>query len=868
MNTDLVAGYRPPVAGYDEMVDRTGTLRPHWAHVGQVLDGLGVDELGRRRAEAARLLDDDGVTYNIYREPTRPTSRWSLDPVPVVLTSAEWSGIESAVVQRAELLNLILADLYGPRDLLRRRLIPPEVVLGHGGFLRACDQIRIPGPQQLFTVATDVARDRDGRFWVLADRAQAPSGAGYALQNRSVVSRVFPSLHREAQVHRIAPFFRALRAGLEAVAPPSSDEPRIVVLSPGPHSETAFEHALLASRLGYSLVEGSDLTFRDGRIWIRSLGRKDRVDVILRRVDSGYCDPLELRPDSQLGVPGLVEACRRGTVSVVNTLGSSVLENPGLLPFLPTLAQTLLGTDLEMPSIPTWWCGEASGLDHVLAHLEGLVLKPLTREAGAVAVFGWNLTRSGLDELTARIEARPFAWVGQAQLALASVPTLTDTGLEARRSVLRTFCVARDDSYVTMAGGLTRVAASHSAVISSQTGALSKDTWVLASEPEKMAGLWLDSGRIVSAVEPGGSMSSRAAENLFWLGRYAERAEDTVRLLRVVHDRRNDFAHDTNPAGTACLRELLVALTDVTTTYPGFALGAAGIDDPGPELEALALDADRAGTLAFSVRRLLDAAHTVRDQLSLDTWLVISNLHRELLDRPSLGRNTLAQVLGSLLALAGLGAESMVRDPGWRFMDAGRRIERGCQLAALLRSTVTTEHDPGTESLMFESVLTAAESIITYRRRYRSHAHLETMLDLLLLDPDNPRSLAHQLDLLLEDVRALPVGFGAPRVSDAEKAALETSTVLRLADTTVLARSQPLAADAAAIGGTPPVPRAGPDGRRQRRSELDAFLARVIGGLHATADAVARANFEEQLPQRSVLTPADPGAARVSRMFL
>ncbi|MGH9011030.1 MAG: circularly permuted type 2 ATP-grasp protein, partial [Acidimicrobiia bacterium] len=439
---ELVAGYRPPVAGYDEMVDRTGALRPHWAHIGQVLDGLGLDELGRRRAEAVRLLDDDGVTYNIYGAPAGAMSRWSLDPVPVLLTSAEWAGIESAVVQRAELLNLILADLYGPRDLLRRRLLPPEVVLGHGGFLRPCDQIRVPGPQQLFTVATDVARDSDGQFWVLADRAQSPSGAGYALENRTVVSRVFPSLHRDAQVHRLAPFFRALRAGLEAVAPPSSDEPRIVVLSPGPLSETAFEHALLASRLGYSLVEGSDLTFRDGRIWVRSLARREPVDVILRRVDSGFCDPLELRPDSQLGVPGLVEACRRGTVTVVNTLGSAVLENPGLLPFLPRLAQALLGSELEMPSIPTWWCGDDAGLDHVLANLEQLVMKPLTREAGAAAVFGWTLSRHDLDELAERIEARPSAWVGQAQLALGSVPALTDSGLEARRSVLRTFCVA------------------------------------------------------------------------------------------------------------------------------------------------------------------------------------------------------------------------------------------------------------------------------------------------------------------------------------------------------------------------------------------------------------------------------------------
>jgi uncharacterized alpha-E superfamily protein len=401
-----------------------------------------------------------------------------------------------------------------------------------------------------------------------------------------------------------------------------------------------------------------------------------------------------------------------------------------------------------------------------------------------------------------------------------------------------------------MTGGLTRVAASHQAVISSQTGALSKDTWVLASEPEPTTGLWLDSSRIVAAVAPEGSMPARATENLFWLGRYAERAEGTVRLMRVVHDRRNDFAHDTNPAGTACLRALLVALTDVTTTYPGFAAGA-DLLDTGRELEALALDVDRPGTLAHAVSRLLDAAHAVRDQLSLDTWLVISGLHRELLDQPALGRSTLAQVLGSLLALAGLGAESMVRDPGWRFMDAGRRIERGCQLAALLRSTAAVEHDPATESLLLESVLTTAESIITYRRRYRSHAHLATLLDLLLLDPDNPRSLARQLDLLLEDVRALPATPDSPRVSDAEKHALETSTALRLADTAALAVTVPAA-----------------DGGPAIRPALAGFLARIIDGLHATADAVARAHFEEQLPQRSLLTPADPGAARISRAFL
>src|SRR5579859_1240019 len=373
----VLSGYRPAPEAYDEMVDSHGRVREHWAHVGAVLDGLGLAELHRRRAEAGSLLDDQGVTYNFKDAPPGGVTRWKLDPVPVVVTSEEWARTESAVVQRAELLNLVLTDLYGPRRLVGRGLLPPEVVYGHPGFLRACAQVRIPGAQQLFTLAVDVARDRDGSSWVLADRAQAPSGAGYALANRVVTSRVFPSVYRDSQVHRLAPFFRALRAGLEAVAPPSAEEPRIVVLSPGPRSETAFEHAFLSATLGYSLVEGADLTTRRDRVWVRSLGRLEAVDVILRRVDASFCDPLELRPDSRLGVPGLIEACRQGNVSVVNTLGSGLLENPGLLPFLPQLALHLLGEPLALPAVPTWWCGDTAGRSHVLANLPRLVMKPI-----------------------------------------------------------------------------------------------------------------------------------------------------------------------------------------------------------------------------------------------------------------------------------------------------------------------------------------------------------------------------------------------------------------------------------------------------------------------------------------------------------
>jgi uncharacterized circularly permuted ATP-grasp superfamily protein/uncharacterized alpha-E superfamily protein len=855
--TDLLAAYRQVPGVYDEMVTADGRIREHWAHTGRVIGNLGLDELLYRRSEARRLLDDDGVTYNIYGDdgpgdaPVAAVAPWALDPVPVLMASDEWAGVELGVVQRAELFNLVLTDLYGPRQLLRRGVLPPELVFGHNGFLRQCDQIRIPGHQQLFTIAVDLARDTTGRPVVLADYTQAPSGAGYALENRVVVSRVLPSLYRDSQVHRLAPFFRTLRASLQGVAPPDADDPRTVVLSPGPWSETAFEHAYLASHLGYPLVEGTDLTVRDGKVWMRSLHRLERVHVILRRTDAWYCDPLELRADSRLGVPGLVEAARLGGVSIVNTLGSGVLENPGLLPYLPQLAEHLLGERLLLPSVPTWWCGDEDSLRHVLAHLDSLVIKPIARGAGPTAVFPWELSRDHRDDLRRQIEAQPGGWVGQETVELSSAPTLTPTGLEARHTVLRTFAVARQDSYAAMPGGLTRVAGSGMAAgeagagvrsprVSNQAGAISKDTWVLASEPEKLSGFWLVPGPPVTAIDPAASMSSRAAENLFWMGRYAERAEAMARLVRAAHDRRNDFQRGANPAGTECLQVLLSALTTVSSTYPGFVGegASARLSSPGAELFALVVDDKRPGTLAHAVRHLLASAQAVRDQLSSDIWMAVGTLEREIgalrasdPDHLMVVQHTLGRVVQSLLALSGMFGEGMERDPGWRFMDAGRRLERAQQLVALLRATVTVERSTATDSLLLESVLMAAESIITYRRRYRSQAQLETLLDLLLFDTENPRSLAHQLDRLADDVGLMPRLDHGPRLSEPERLVLEASTAVRLAESATLARS-------------------GPDGAHP---ELDAVLSRTLELLFRTADAIDRDHFVHLMAQHSLV---------------
>ncbi|MDO9356000.1 MAG: circularly permuted type 2 ATP-grasp protein [Solirubrobacteraceae bacterium] len=827
-STLVASAYRAGEGRYDEMVASGNVPRPHWSVLSGALAELGTQELLGRQQEAERLLHEDGAVYHAYGAAPGPWQPWKLDAVPTIIPSGEWQRIETAVGQRAELLSLVLADLYGPRDLLKRGLLPPSVVFQHAGFLQACQGIRLPTERQLFTYALDLGRDDDGTWTVLADRTQAPSGSGYALENRTVMSRVLPSLYRGANVHRLEPFFRALRTSLASVAPRGVEEPRIVVLTPGPLNETAFEHALLSSRLGYPLVEAADLVVREDGVKMRSPGKLEPVHVILRRVDGHYCDPLELRGDSQLGVPGLVEATRRGMVSVVNTLGSGALENPALMRFLPAIARELLGEDLALPCVPAWWCGEPTELSHTLEHLGSLVLRPISRSAGQSSIFGAQCSVEELDALRRRIQAHPERWVAQAPLALGDVPTLTPDGLEPRRSVLRTFAVATADGYTVMPGGLTRAAPSiEPGPVSNQAGAIAKDTWVIASEPQVASSLAVLGGPLADESGELAMLSAGAAENLWWLGRYAERAEASTRLLRTVHDRRNEFQGSSDAPGLAALDLLRTALTTVTDTK------RTESDDPWSDFVGILVDDRRPGTLAHSVRSMLEAAHAVRDQLSSDVWLVVGQLDRKLtrlrgrtdLRSPEL-QGALQQVLQGLLGLSGLSQESMVRDLAWRFLDGGRRVERALQLLALLRSTVPASPSGVTGSLVLESVVTAAESIITYRRRSRLHWHLETVLQLLVLDEDNPRSVASQLAALTADLEAIPrVGT---RLRTDQRLVLEATTTLRTCDPAGLVN---------AYGGAHPV-------------ALTNFLATIEGQLRDAAAAVERDQFLLRLPQQ------------------
>ena len=806
-----VASYAAPAGGFDEFVDPEGAVRPRWTRVAEALDGFGAEGLATRHAELARLLRNEGATYNAVLDGRSVRRPWTLDPVPLVVEHDEWTRLEAAVAQRVALLDLVAADLYGDRMLVARGLVPAEVVLAHPAFLRACTGIDVPGAHRLFTTAVDVVREPDGGFRAVTDRAQAPSGLGYALVNRSALSRVFPTLHRTSGVERLAGFVRAIRAGVAAAAPDGVDEPRVAILTPGPLSETYFEHAYLAAFLGYPLVEGRDLVVQNNRVWLRSLSGLDPVDVLIRRVDDAWCDPVELRAESLLGVPGLVEVVRRGRVAVLNPLGSGILESPALAGLLDDLAPALLGEELALRGPTSWWCGRPGGLSHVLAHLDDLILLPVLPSAGTGPVLASELDRAGRDLLADRIRSRPGDWVGQEILTPSTAPAVSEDGsLVPRPVVLRTFAVADETAggvpghgFRLLPGGLTRVGVDPaSPVVAGRGGGTSKDTWVATSAPAFQQSPWLPSApaepRPVVVPELPAALPGRVAAQLFVLGRSAEHAELVIRLIRTVLARLDQPLGSGGDDGAQSLQVLLSALGDASGFDPGSATGSAKVADASVaegvlpnDRAALALlfDGGVAGSLVSTLGILVESSYSVREQLSGDTWQLVGDIEEELgrfRRRPPTqfvgAQPSLLRLQRSLLALSGVAAENMERDPAWLFLDAGRRLERAQGLVRLLRSVLVERRAGVIEDLLVESLLTTSESLIIFRRRSGSILHVSGALDLLVYDVANPRSVLFQLDRLVAHLAELPKQSSAQRLANEERLALEATTLLRLTD--------------------------------------------------------------------------------------
>ncbi len=850
----LIDAYFPLPDRYDEMRTAAGAVRPQWQYLLDVLRSLGTVGIAERGAEAARLIRDNGITYNLNGDPKGMSRLWQLDLLPILIPSDEWAELERGLIQRAELFDLILRDLYGARDLIRTGHLPAELIDGHPNYLLPCHGIDAPAGRPLLQYATDLTRLPDGRWQVIGDRTQSPMGAGYALENRVVLARVLPSLFRDSHVHRLAGFFRSLRRTLVQHAPRRAEPARVVMLTPGPQNEAYFEHAYLANYLGYTLVQGGDLSVRDGALWLRTLGRLERIDTVLRQVNDVWCDPLELREDSLLGVPGLLQAARAGNLIVANALGCGILEHPALPAFLPQICQHLLGETLLVPDIATWWCGDPAGLALVREQFEQLTIKaiPPVRQPLAISGEHGELLRTipatytpATMEPAARaallqaLQAHPGGYVAQARIVPSTAPAFIGQRLEPRPNVLRTFLVAEEDSYAVMPGGLGRVALTPEAtLVSNQLGGLGKDVWVLASEPERQETLLVSADAQSPAVVQESAVSSRVADNLFWIGRYAERAEGLVRLLRITIFK---FSERTQQPLPTALRLLLEALTNQTQSFPGF-IGTGAeerLRNPIPELLSLMTDPMRSGGLPRTLEALGQAAYSVRERLSADTWRIISDIEGRLANLTQNSPTQLSQALDeldplvtSLVAFSGLTQENMTHNEGWHFLETGRRLERGSTLACLLHSTLVPIAGETDENLVIEAVLGITDSLITYRRRYHAGTRVGALLDLVLQDEGNPRALAYQLAMLERLIGELPRGDLASGRTAAEKLVLKSLTGIRLVEIDQLIQ-------------TPPTP--------LRRVVLAKTLSDLSSDLAAISDAITAQYFRHEEQPHSLL---------------
>ena len=835
--------YEPQPDVYDEMLGDDGPRRA-WRHLASELAELGPEVLRQRWARGRQLLHDNGVTYTAAGEAGGGTRSWQLDPVPLMLGADEWAGLSAAVEQRARLMDALLGDLYGQQRTLADGTLPPTVVMSRAGFLRPMVGVDVPGDVRLHVHAVDLARSPDGRWWATGDRTQTPAGMGYAAENRLALTRTLPDVFADCGVRRLTGFFDQFRRTLQALAEALPAEAtrgrrgpaRVVLLSPGPGDTAAFEHAFLARQLGVDLVEAGDLTVRDDQVLLRTLGGLLPVDVILRRTADALCDPLELSEATAHGVPGLVSAVRAGTVAVANALGSGIAESPALVPFLPNLCRSLLGEELRVSSVATWWCGQEAERQVVLRNLPTLVLRRAGPEVADFAdrgpVFGHALDEAGLAYWRERIARRPQDFVAQEQVSLSAAPVWTGGGeraYESRHVMLRAFAVARGDgTYHVLPGGLTRVDDSEESIEAAAGGITraggrggSKDTWVLAGPDdgdERLPRLTMTRRDRATQVSRGDLvLPSRTADNMLWLGRHVERAEFGLRLTRAVG---RLLGGDVGLVGAHLDRALrrLLRLPGPDPKLPGT---VPALGDPATTARRLLarLVERRAGSpppVVHDLRQARRIGGLVRDRIGDDAWRVIvdlSDLTERFAALPEVddadadgvalrleaALDFADETLVKVSAFDGQIGEGMTRERGWRFLKIGRRIERATHLAALLAWALDADGraggvgGPNLERRRLTVALDVANSTITHRNRYLAAPRPAAVLDLLLLDEANPRSVAYQLAALERHVAALPLVRTAGEVPPEERA------VRRARSDVTLAEIRPLVEDRARL---------------------------------------------------------------------
>lgn len=765
----LFNNYFNDFENYDEVLKSNMTINPNWETLLNNVTKIGVETLKDKQSDIDWLLAENGVTYNVYNDPNGLNRPWNLNIIPFVINQDEWKTLEEGLKQRAEILNLVLKDIYGKRELIKNGIVPPEIIFGHRGFLRNCDQIQYKTTKALLIHAADFARGPDGRLWVVNDRAEAPSGMGYALENRSSTSRILPELFKDINVKQPFNFFKDFNQLLIDSAPNNKENPTIIILTPGPHNETYFEHAYLSSFLGYPLLKGNDLVVRDNKVWIKTLKTLVQVDVILRRVDDAFVDPLELRGDSYLGVAGLLDVVRQQNVTIVNPVGSGVLENPGLIPFMNSISNYFLKEDLKLPQIASWWCGQKKERDFVLENLKRFVVKPIDLTNRESIHFCEFLNKEELEELKAEILAKPYRFVAQEKIYFSTAPNFTNGYLEPRKVMCRTFSVAKGDSYSVMPGGLSRVAGERENVrVSNQRGGTSKDFWVTKTndvEEEKNTQRYNWSHSSSHTMVGIDNLPSNTAENLFWSGRYLARTLVTARYIRMILNQMNGTKFTNRESDTQALHVLFQSVTHITSIFPGFTgkNKEKAFENPLKEIATVLFDKTTVGSVAHSISSFNNSYYSLRNLWSRDMWRVFDSLQKSWNNfDPENKHNSqkiiklLDSIITKLIAFMGLIEESILVDQGLLLYFIGLQIELATMNIEKSRALLVIKYEEDVEYDILDALLNSNESLNIYRYSFKSYLDIENVVNLALLDNCYSRSLKYQLKRIKKDIYKLP----------------------------------------------------------------------------------------------------------------
>ncbi|MEY2727465.1 MAG: hypothetical protein RLZZ458_3332 [Planctomycetota bacterium] len=782
LKTDPI--FRCPANVFNEVHVGSGATRLHWQRFLQIFRGIPAQEFARRHRQAERMLRENGVNYhspNAGGEGARP---WRLDLLPMLISAAEWNSLERALSQRARLLNAVISDIYGPRRLVQQGLLPPQLLYANPEFLRSFCDLHGAGTAPLFLYAAELARRLDGSWCVMADRSEAPAGPGFALENRIVSSRTMPAAFKQITVERLAPFFVRLQNSLRRRVPRPNDAPRIVLLSSGPSHQYYFEDVYLARYLGYTMVEGGDLAVRSDCVYLKTLSGLVPVDIILSRCAEAGLDPLELGSTSEHGVPGILNAVRCGNVSIVNTPGCGITGAPVFMSFLPQLCRQLFGEDLLLPSIPTLWCGHSEDLQMVFERFDEMVLKPAFQKSGGEEILCSELTKVQRQEWRERLQREPWNWVAQEKIARSGIPVWTESGVRCGHVAVRAFLVEDDQQWHMMPGGLIRIAPDAGPMqLSVAGGDSSKDLWVLAEGRVDAVTLLTPQDQPAELRRTTALFPSRVADNLFWLGRSLDRCDFLARIVRALAER---LAGE-GAAEAVEIRFLTRVLCEQGQLEPGFAV--EGMDSQLPGLAeafpAAVFEMSEYGGLLRNVRDLTRLASLVRDWISPDTWQRMNAAADAFQASPTRDWRDLSDVvaastalIGDAASISGLIADGMNRGPSWRFLEIGRGIERAAATARLMLTADLRKANAG--SPLLKTLIEILDVRMSYRFRYRDNLQRNAVLDLAITDETNPRSLAFQVDRLVQHVDRLPGVTAQPLRSTDMRLVMEAAHAVRM----------------------------------------------------------------------------------------